>query len=121
MSNVNKPDNIDEFETNRALQAQSKLRDLLQKQMLKNVVNASEFIVKFNIKIFLKMWLYHILFFYFGFFSLVVIIPVDTVALAKNMGFWFGDFWIANITQIFSWLCNDLVVIMFLLKYFASE
>ena len=59
-------------------------------KIISRIIDVSEFRVEFRIGPFLKFWLYHLLFFYFGFFSLLVIVPVDTIALAKNMSFWFG-------------------------------
>jgi len=56
--------------------------------MLKKVVSVTEYVVNFQFKLFLKFFIYHLLFFFFGPFSCPIIMIFDTYALVNNMAFW---------------------------------
>lgn len=45
--------------------------------------------VDFKIKIFIKFFIYHVAFFYFGYLAILIVVPIDNLALANNMSFWF--------------------------------
>jgi hypothetical protein len=65
------------------------LASLMGKAMARKLVNISEYIVSFNVKNFLKFWIYHLLFFYIGLFTDILIVLVDSFSLVNNMGFMF--------------------------------
>jgi hypothetical protein len=64
------------------------LRDFMRIKILSRIVNISEFMISFKPRVFFKFFIYHILFFYIGFFSLLIIVPIDNLTLANNMSFW---------------------------------
>lgn len=54
---------------------------------MKKLVNISEYLVTFHKGPFLKMFLYHLIFYFTGPFILLVIIIFDNPSLARNMMF----------------------------------
>jgi hypothetical protein len=88
---------------------------------LTRIVNVSEFMVSFKPLIFLKFLIYHLLFFYFGFLSLLIIVPIDNFVLANNMSFWITTKNKLHLyAQTFQWLSNLALAILFGLKYYQS-
>ena len=55
--------------------------------MLGRALNVSEYIVKFNVSRFVKMFLYHLSFFYLGPFIVPIFVMIDNKFLAQNMAF----------------------------------
>ena len=58
--------------------------------MIQAVLDVSEFSVKFDVVRFIRIFIYHILFFYVGPFMLPLVYLFDSNGLVKNMGFWIG-------------------------------
>jgi hypothetical protein len=54
------------------------------------VLDISEFSTKFNTARFLRVFIYHAVFWYFGPLNVLLISIFDSFELSKNMGFWFG-------------------------------
>ena len=57
--------------------------------MIQAVLDVSEFSVKFDVPRFIRVFIYHVLFFYLGPFMLPLISLFDSSSLVRNMGFWF--------------------------------
>lgn len=75
--------------------------------------------VIFKIRIFLKFFMYHVLFFYFGFLSLLVILPIDNLALANNMSFWVTTKNKLHLyVQGYQWAVNFIILLLLLEKQF---
>ena len=55
---------------------------------MKKIVNISEYLVTFHTGPFLKMFLYHLIFFFTGPVIILVIIIFDSMSLARNMMFY---------------------------------
>lgn len=102
-------------------QSPNKMQEVIKDAVLSKVIDASEFVVKFNLKVFVKVWIYHLLFFYFGFVALAFIIPIDSLALAINMGFWFSrgnnSIWI----QLSLCISNSIVLTLFFMKWYMPK
>jgi len=63
----------------------------IKSSVVSKVLDISEFSTKFNVPRFIRVILYHILFWYFGNFVVVFLMFLfDSVGLCQNMGFWFG-------------------------------
>ena len=56
--------------------------------MIQAVLDVSEFSVKFDVVRFIRIFIYHILFFYVGPFILPLVSLFDSNGLVRNMGFW---------------------------------
>lgn len=61
---------------------------LLRRNLLSRIVNISEFQVHFDLKIFLKFMVYHFMFFYFGFLTIIPVFLIDSFQAVNNMSFW---------------------------------
>ncbi len=57
-------------------------------QLMKKLVNISEYLVTFHIGPFIKMFLYHLIFYFTGPFIILVILTFDNISLARNMMFY---------------------------------
>jgi flagellar biosynthesis protein FliQ len=57
--------------------------------VIQAVLDVSEFSVKFDVPRFIRVFIYHVLFFYLGPFMLPLISLFDSNGLVRNMGFWF--------------------------------
>jgi hypothetical protein len=63
----------------------------IKASVVSKVLDISEFSTKFNVSRFIRVILYHILFWYFGAFIVVPLMCLfDSLGLSQNMGFWFG-------------------------------
>ena len=63
----------------------------IKASVVSKVLDMSEFSTKFNVKRFIRVIIYHILFWYFGALVVVPIVYIfDSLGLSQNMGFWFG-------------------------------
>ena len=60
----------------------------LGNNVVKKIISVSEYIVNFKILRFIKIFMYHLLFFYIGPFVVPIIVILDNKDLACNMGFW---------------------------------
>ena len=87
--------------------------------MMKKMVNISEYIVHFNVLNFLKLYFYHLVFYFLG----PVVIPIATVldsfGMVRNMMFWglgpfARNFWI----QYSNWLLIFICGLLTFMKYF---
>jgi hypothetical protein len=59
----------------------------LKSKFVQEVLDISEYSVKFNVPRFIKMLIYHLLNFMIGPLLIPIILVIDTVGLAKNMSF----------------------------------
>ena len=64
------------------------MANAVRENVLNKMVNVSEYIVTFNVKRFIKIFLYHYLFFYIGPLIVPIIAIGDNLQLARNMAFW---------------------------------
>lgn len=62
------------------------------------MLDISEYIVSFSFKTLLKFMFYHLLWFFTGLLVVPFVIKLDSLALAKNMSFWFGT---KNVTHLY--------------------
>ena len=94
-----------------------RIKRFLRLKFLARIVNVSEFMISFKKIVFIKFFIYHLLFFYFGFLSLAVIVPIDNLALANNMSFWVTTKNKLHLyVQSYQWLVNLMVVLFALEK-----
>jgi len=87
------------------------------------MVNVSEFQVHFNVAVFIKFMIYHILLFYVGPISCLFVLIFDTKHTINNMSFWIstqnkGSFvvqmiqWVSCIIVLGSWFQKDVYEIL---------
>ena len=94
------------------------LATVISKNIVSKIVNISEFVVCFKVKTFIKFFIYQLIFFYFGIFSLPFMLIVDNIALINNMLFWFQ---VKNKRTVFLqytlWLMTDFLLICLTFKF----
>eukprot|EP00347_Sterkiella_histriomuscorum_P001687 403371064 len=90
--------------------------------LMKKMVNISEYTVDFHLSNFIKLFLYHLVFFFFGPVILIIVPIFDSFAMARNMLFYgngalpFFVYW-----QYFQWLCIATMTFMQAARYFQIE
>jgi hypothetical protein len=91
--------------------------------LMKKLVNISEYIVTFHVGPFIKMFLYHLIFYYFGPLVLVVISIFDSTSLSRNMMFfgWTEGLKAGVFTQYLYWFLSFIVFTLYLLKELQLE
>lgn len=100
----------------------NKMKNAIRDAVLYKVVDASEYIVKFRPLIFIKFWIYHLLFFYSGFWSIPIISSIDSFALCQNMGFWpKRGMLMPFFFQLTQGLCNVAALVLFLLHWYLPK
>eukprot|EP00347_Sterkiella_histriomuscorum_P007981 403346826 len=97
-------------------------QDSLNQMKICNIKYQSEgvqdFDVKFKFSRFLRLFLYHVLFYYIGPLSPIFITLFDTFKLSQNMGFMISMKMIRiSFTQYFQFFCNAFLVLLFCNKY----
>lgn len=115
--------NDDELQTKKELSFENndneRLARIIGGNLATKIVNVSEYMIQFKVLVFLKFWIYHLLFFYVGFLSLLVITIVDSFSLVINMQFWFSSKVKATfILQIMQWLCVLTTTLFWVGKYY---
>lgn len=91
---------------------------------MKRLVNISEYMVTFHVDQFMRAFLYHIIFFFFGVLVVPIICVFETPSLARNMMFWGYEkgFLRQNVTtQYFFWMCSAVCIALFLIKQSGKE
>lgn len=69
--------------------------------------------------VFIKFWLYNLLFFYIGVLVAIPITMIDSYALAYNMQFSFtSELKVTLVVTILQWLCNDIAILFWLGKFY---
>ena len=51
-------------------------------KVMSKMINVSEYMINFKVGVFIKFFVYHLFFFYFGFFGLLPMIIIDSFALS---------------------------------------
>mmetsp|Transcript_2167 Transcript_2167/g.2086 ORF Transcript_2167/g.2086 Transcript_2167/m.2086 type:complete len:147 (-) Transcript_2167:1321-1761(-) len=98
------------------------MKQVIDQKIKQDLINISEYEVKFKLKVLLKMFFYHLLWFAFGFLCVPVITLIDSFALAKNMSFWLTTTnKVSLYIQIFQWLFLVVLHVLYILKYFEVE
>eukprot|EP00347_Sterkiella_histriomuscorum_P021309 403334452 len=91
-------------------------------QMMRRLVNISEFTVKFHAKNFLKLFVYHLIFHFFGPLICVIVPIFDTFGMVRNMMFWgIKTFTRPVISQYLTWFFIFIMTVLYLLKTFQVE
>ena len=87
--------------------------------MMKKMVNISEYIVHFNVLNFLKLFLYHLIFYFAGPLVIPLIAAVDSFGMVRNMMFYGVDIFLpALVLQYSSWLFGTICSVLIILKYY---
>ncbi len=87
-------------------------------KVLNSILETTEATVDFNVARFLRVFIYHLLFFYFGFLTVPFILIFDSLGLASNMGFWFKTSIGGSLKlQVICWLMVVYMYVMWILNY----
>lgn len=87
----------------------------LKGNIMKKIVSVSEYIVTFNVKRFIKIFIYHLLFFYIGPLVVPLVIILDNKQFACNMAFWLPTHLMPSfIVQYLLWSMNVTMAIIYL-------
>jgi hypothetical protein len=90
--------------------------------MIAAVLDVSEFTVTFNIMRFIRIFIYHLLFFYIGPFMLPLTFLIDSTGLAGNMGFWVKTSTVrVYVIQHILWLIGLFLTVMQYLRYMEEK
>ena len=76
----------------------NKLKTAIREMVTKKLVEREEYEISFNFGLAVKMFIYHILFFFLGIFGTAIILMIEGYELTKNMGF-IGNHWLFLIVQ----------------------
>lgn len=91
-------------------------------QMMKKLVNISEYTVKFHVVNFIKVFIYHLIFHFFGPLVCVVIPIFDSFGMVRNMMFWgTHPFLRSVISQYLQWFFIFVASLLFILNYLRVE
>lgn len=95
------------------------MKEIMNKKIEQKLVTVSEYLVSFKIGRFIKFWIYHLLFYYTGFFSIIPITLIDSFSLAKNMHFtWLSSSKVVVLAQMVTWICNVITILIWVSKYY---
>ncbi|CDW79246.1 UNKNOWN [Stylonychia lemnae] len=87
--------------------------------LVSKVIDISEFIVKFNVGRFIRIYVYHLLFWYLGLFSVPIITLFEGMQLVSNMQFWFTKgFIVGFVNQLIQNSLNLILLLLFLNQRF---
>ncbi len=93
----------------------------IKASVVAKVLDISEFSTNFNTTRFIRVIIYHLLYFFFGPLIVVPIISFfDSFSLTQNMGFWFGtNDKFSFVAQLLIHMASAYMLITQLLSYFG--